>query len=398
MPINTKALRTPMVQTTRCNTRVRFLNNNNNNNRSLYIKNNAKEDDDDKSSDLDIKNKKLPPMPNLRELAHTARIQITDEEVEDWQPKINAIVGWFGQLNDIDIDREWERLGLVNVKRGYNDLNGGEDEDEDEDETRFFRTKYTEDEKIVFDRERLLNSAKNYEGGYFRTPRIMGETTLSSDGDDSSSLSSTSSSTSNQRQQQQQQQPISKEAIEQAMSGPTQALDEDVLGFNLVVGEILTCQNHPDPESSKLLVSTIDCGDEDGPRSVCSGIAQHYENPLDLVGKKVILVGNLKARNMKGVESHGMVLCASTDDKQKIEVIEAPLGSSNGERLTFAGLDTELPPIHAENKVVKKKLWDKVKDGFTANALDGSVSWFNNDLISVNGPVKPKSLKNCKVG
>ena len=109
-------------------------------------------------------------------------------------------------------------------------------------------------------------------------------------------------------------------------SGPAQALNDDLLGFNLVVGEIVSCEQHPDPESSKLLVSRVDCGEPE-PRSVCSGIAAHYANPQDLVGKKVVIVGNLKARNMKGVKSHGMCLCASNEDKSKIEVVEAPEGS-----------------------------------------------------------------------
>ena len=39
-----------------------------------------------------------------------------------------------------------------------------------------------------------------------------------------------------------------------------------------------------------------------------------------------------------------------------------------------------MPDIHGENKVVKKKLWDKVKDGFNSNA-EGNVNWFGSDLI-----------------
>ena len=58
----------------------------------------------------------LPPLPNLAELADTARIKITKEEISDWEPKINAIVGWFGQLNDIDIEKEWERLGKLQTE------------------------------------------------------------------------------------------------------------------------------------------------------------------------------------------------------------------------------------------------------------------------------------------
>ncbi len=103
----------------------------------------------------------LPPLPNLTELADTARIKITPEEISDWEPKINAIVGWFGQLNDIDIEKEWERLGKAQASQ-----------EELEKEMRL-RLKSTQ-EGIEFDRERLLGKAKNFEKGYFRTPRIMG--------------------------------------------------------------------------------------------------------------------------------------------------------------------------------------------------------------------------------
>ena len=79
---------------------------------------------------------------------------------------------------------------------------------------------------------------------------------------------------------------------------------------------------------------------------------------------------------MKGVQSHGMCLCASNEDKSKIEVVEAPENYSPGERLTFSGfIGDKMPDIHGENKVVKKKLWDKVKDGFNSNA-EGNVNWF----------------------
>jgi len=101
---------------------------------------------------------------------------------------------------------------------------------------------------------------------------------------------------------------------------------------------------------------------------------------------------------MKSVQSHGMCLCASNEDKSKIEVVEAPENSSPGERLTFSGFaGDKMPDIHGENKVVKKKLWDKVKDGFNSNA-EGNVNWFGSDLIGVNGSVKAPSLKSCRVG
>jgi methionyl-tRNA synthetase len=62
------------------------------------------------------------------------------------------------------------------------------------------------------------------------------------------------------------------------------------------------------PKADKLLKLTIDLG-EAAPRTVVSGIAQHYA-PEDLPGRQVVLVANLEPRKMRGVESQGMVLMA----------------------------------------------------------------------------------------
>ena len=84
---------------------------------------------------------------------------------------------------------------------------------------------------------------------------------------------------------------------------------------SLKVGEILECRRHENAD--KLLVSQIKIGEE--VRQIVSGIAKYYK-PEEMVGKKVIVVTNLKPVKIRGVESFGMVLCASMNDK--LEVIE----------------------------------------------------------------------------
>lgn len=92
---------------------------------------------------------------------------------------------------------------------------------------------------------------------------------------------------------------------------------------SLKVGEILECKRHENAD--KLLVSKIKIGSEI--RQIVSGIAKYYD-PSDLVGKKVIVVTNLKPIKIRGVESFGMVLCASNGDKlELVEVKELPNGS-----------------------------------------------------------------------
>ena len=74
------------------------------------------------------------------------------------------------------------------------------------------------------------------------------------------------------------------------------------------------------PKADKLLKLTLDLGFEE--RTVLSGIAEHYK-PADIVGKKVVLVANLKPRKMRGILSQGMVLMAE-DETGKLVFISPP--------------------------------------------------------------------------
>jgi len=81
------------------------------------------------------------------------------------------------------------------------------------------------------------------------------------------------------------------------------------------VGEIIECKVHPD--ANKLLVSQIDVGGRF--HQVVSGIAAQFK-PEDLVGKKVMLVTNLKPVKLRGVMSEGMILVA-TNAQGKQELV-----------------------------------------------------------------------------
>ncbi len=84
---------------------------------------------------------------------------------------------------------------------------------------------------------------------------------------------------------------------------------DDFFKVSLKVGEVIECTNVP--KADKLLVSQIRIGDE--VRQIVSGIATYYK-PEEMVGKKVVVVTNLKPVKLRGVMSEGMVLCA--DDGQ----------------------------------------------------------------------------------
>jgi methionyl-tRNA synthetase len=79
--------------------------------------------------------------------------------------------------------------------------------------------------------------------------------------------------------------------------------------IDLRVAEILAAEKVP--KADKLLKLKIRVGAEE--RQLVAGIAQHYE-PEDLVGKKIVIVANLEPAKIRGLESQGMILAASTDD------------------------------------------------------------------------------------
>jgi len=80
---------------------------------------------------------------------------------------------------------------------------------------------------------------------------------------------------------------------------------DDFAKCQFVVGEILKCEEVP--KSKKLLCSQVKVGDS--VKQILSGIKQWYK-PDEMVGKKVMVLLNLKPAKMAGLDSEGMLLCA----------------------------------------------------------------------------------------
>ena len=99
---------------------------------------------------------------------------------------------------------------------------------------------------------------------------------------------------------------------------------EDFAKIDLRVGQIKDCAKAEN--SDKLLVLQVDMGSEI--RQVVSGIAKYYV-PDELIGKKVIVVSNLKPAKLRGIESNGMILAADTENGVKVLFADenASLGS-----------------------------------------------------------------------
>jgi methionyl-tRNA synthetase len=103
----------------------------------------------------------------------------------------------------------------------------------------------------------------------------------------------------------------------------------DFAKIDLRVGEVKTAERIP--KADKLLLITVDIGEEK-PRQILAGIAQYYE-PEKLIGRKIVVVANLKPRKLRGYESQGMLLAASVGDEGKPVIATFTEDVPNGARL-----------------------------------------------------------------
>ena len=96
---------------------------------------------------------------------------------------------------------------------------------------------------------------------------------------------------------------------------------DDFDKIQLQVGEVIACEEVP--KSKKLLCSKVKIGSE--VRQILSGIKSQY-SPEDMVGKKVVVVTNLKPAKIAGLESQGMILCAE-DEEGNLSIVttESPM-------------------------------------------------------------------------
>lgn len=109
-------------------------------------------------------------------------------------------------------------------------------------------------------------------------------------------------------------------------SEKTEIKYDDFDKIELKVAEVIDCQKVKGAD--KLLQFRLAAGD-DQDRQILSGIAEFYPEPQDLIGKKVVIVANLKPRKMRGQISQGMILSAE-DTEGRLKIVEAPKGMPNG--------------------------------------------------------------------
>ena len=100
--------------------------------------------------------------------------------------------------------------------------------------------------------------------------------------------------------------------------------DFDKMDFR--VGTILSAEKHP--KADKLLVFQVKMGTEK--RQIISGVANYFK-PEECVGKRVVVVANLKPRKLRGLESKGMILFADNivDGKERVEFVSTIADDGN---------------------------------------------------------------------
>ena len=102
----------------------------------------------------------------------------------------------------------------------------------------------------------------------------------------------------------------------------------DFAKIDLRVGKVVEAESVPN--SRKLIRLIVDLGDEK--RQVLAGLAKWYK-PEDFLGKKVIVVTNLKPRRMAGLVSQGMILAAGCSEESKPTLLTVEEDVKPGEKI-----------------------------------------------------------------
>jgi aminoacyl tRNA synthase complex-interacting multifunctional protein 1 len=163
----------------------------------------------------------------------------------------------------------------------------------------------------------------------------------------------------------------------------------DICKLEFKVGQITKVWNHP--EADKLFCEEIDVGEETV-RQIASGLRPHFSLE-QMQGQRLLVVSNLKAKNLVRFKSHGMVLCAAEaleDGSEKVEFVEPPEGAKIGEVVTFEGLPAPIPFSAAQ--VEKRKVFLACMDGMKTTE-DGTAAWNGHVFTTSAGPCKAKTIK-----
>lgn len=176
---------------------------------------------------------------------------------------------------------------------------------------------------------------------------------------------------------------------------PVDESDVHVIDFTKVdirVGQIVKIWNHE--TSDRLYCEEIDVGNGDI-RQIASGIKSFYSSDV-LLGRKVLVVCNLKESKFQGFMSYGMILAAKSEDGQLVELVDPPIGSLVGERV-FITPNQSLPEPFNSSKMKKMKVWESLISPFLKTNNDGVLCWKDFEVSTSIGYCSVKSLVQAAV-
>nr|ACF87412.1 unknown [Zea mays] len=135
---------------------------------------------------------------------------------------------------------------------------------------------------------------------------------------------------------------------------------EELAGLlDVRVGRVVKAWRHPEADTP--YVEEVDVGEAE-PRTICSGLVNFL--PIEeLQDRNVIVLANLKPRNMRGIKSNGMLMAASDASHENVELLIPSEGSFPGERVWFGSEEEknrQSDPA-SPNQVQKKKIWEAVQ-------------------------------------
>ncbi|KAF8821435.1 tRna binding domain-containing protein [Cardiosporidium cionae] len=116
---------------------------------------------------------------------------------------------------------------------------------------------------------------------------------------------------------------------------------DDITRLDIRVGVIKNVKRHP--EAEKLYIEEIDIGEKES-RQILSGLVGFIDEEF-LLNKKCLVMANMKPKKFRGIFSHGMILCATSIDQNKIELLQPVESTPIGERVYWEGLVGEADAI-----------------------------------------------------
>lgn len=164
--------------------------------------------------------------------------------------------------------------------------------------------------------------------------------------------------------------------------------------LDIRVGKIVKVWRHEEADS--LYVEEVDVGEPE-PRIICSGLVKYV--PIDHLQEiNVVVLANLKPRNMRGIKSYGMLMAASDESHDNVELLIPPKDSLPGQRIWFGNIDEQenLPDVASPNQIQKKKIWELVQPHLQT---DGScVAMLGKYAMQTSeGAIVSRSLKNARI-